>query len=302
MSNKVYKIVTDQIIELLKQGTVPWRASWSGNFVATNAVSNKRYRGINPFILNLAALKYGYTDNRWLTFKQARSLGGHVKKGEKSVRVVFWKLVDNGDENGDEADTVQEFPILIYYSLFNVSQCENLAIEVDERREQSDIEPIAEAESIVALMPNPPKISNGLRASYDYSLDAVTIPPAHLFEDVEEYYSTLFHELVHSTRHATRTGRDTKIHKGQHDERYSKEELVAEMGAAMLCGIIGIEKQTIQSSAAYIQSWLTKLQNDDKMVIRAASKAQKAVDFILGVDCDRASTEAKAIPQISRRT
>ena len=292
MSNKVYQIVTDQIIELLKQGTVPWRASWNGNRVAINAISNRAYSGINPFILNQAALKNEYTDNRWLTFRQAQKLGGHVKKGEKAITVVFWKPVEiraENTENGDGVATIREVPVLRYYNLFNVSQCENLAIEPVETTRRSDLNPSVQAESIVTLMPNPPKIAKGLKACYNYRLDTVTIPPVHLFDNIAGYYSTLFHELVHSTRHATRTGRDTTIPKGQHDERYSKEELIAEMGAAMLCGTVGIENQTIQSSAAYIQHWLENLQNDSRMVIRAASKAQKAVDFILGLAGERAS-------------
>lgn len=285
MGNKVYEIVTNQILGLLKQGIVPWRQPWQANFIPENAIRARPYSGINTFILNQAALRNGYEDNRWLTYRQSQQLGGHVKRGEKSTTVVFWKLVETKEEttvNEDRIAAKQNIPVLRYYNLFNVEQCENLGLKPAKVSKLSDHEPNEEAERIITSMPNPPHIVKGVKASYSYGKDTVRIPPAHLFDDPARYYSTLFHELVHSTRHETRTGRDTTIPANHHDERYSKEELIAEMGAAMLCGTAGIAHQTILSSAAYIQSWLENLQNDSRLVIKAASKAQQAADYILG--------------------
>ena len=289
MGNKVYQIITDQIIELLEQGTVPWRQPWNGNRFPKNARSNRAYSGINPFILNHTALKQGYIDNRWLTVRQANQLGGRIIKGEKATMVVFWKPAKSRDENagaGEAAHAEKNIPVLRYYNLFNVEQCQNLGLEPAAPPASGDHAPQQAAEQIVKSMPNPPKTIQGLKASYNYRADTVTIPPLHLFENAARYYSTYFHELVHSTRHPSRTGRDTKIPTNQNDRRYSKEELIAEMGAAMLCGTAGLSDQTLSASAAYIKSWLENLQNDPRMVIQAASKAQQAVNYILGLVSD----------------
>ena len=293
MKNKVYKIVTDQIIELLKQGTVPWRIPWNGNCVPLNAISKRTYSGINSFILNQTALKNDYADNRWLTFKQTQHLGGHVNRGEKATMVVFWKPVEIKEKSLDMEGQVSSkriVPVLRYYKLFNAEQCGKLFLDPLEAPRHFDHNPNEMAENIVASMPGPPEFVKGAKASYNYIRDTVTMPPMRLFDNLARYYSTLFHELVHSTRHETRTGRDSTIPTNQNDERYSKEELIAEMGAAMLSGVTGMTDQTIHSSAAYIKNWLENLENDPTLVIKAASKAQQAVDYILGYASDRNST------------
>lgn len=278
----VYQIVTDQIIEMLEQGTIPWSRPWQLH-CPVNLVSKKAYRGINVFLLDCSARQQGYSSPYWVSYKQAQQLGGHVLKGEKSTIVVFWKFLafKEKDENGETA--FKEIPFLRYYRVFNIEQCD---IPEDKIPQTSklDFNPVDQAEEIIANMPNRPGITydGGNRAFYSKLSDSVHLPPRDRFKAEDVYYSTAFHELVHSTGHSSRLNRKTLTDShsfGDHD--YSQEELVAEMGAAFLCGTCGIDR-TADNSAAYIQSWLKALKNDKKMVVQASSKAQKAADYILG--------------------
>lgn len=289
MKRDVYQIVTDRIVRLLESGTVPWHKPWKGgNQWPQNFVSRKVYRGINLFLLNAAS----YASPFWMTFKQVQSLGGRVKKGEHSFPVVFWKVFR---EEG-EGET-KRIPFLRYYSVFNVTQCEGIPVPVIPTGETTTFQPIEKCEQVVSAMPKRPTINHaGARACYSPSLDAVSMPEARLFESSEEYYSTLFHELTHATGHVSRLNRKEitdPIRFGS--DPYSREELVAEMGAAFLCGHCAIENKTIDQSASYIQSWLTKLKEDRKLVVHAAAQAQKACDFIL--DVERVEEEVPTEPQ-----
>ncbi len=285
MKNDVYQIVTDRIVSLLESGTVPWHKPWKGgNQWPQNFVSRKVYRGINLFLLNAAS----YASPFWLTFKQVQSLGGRVKKGEHSFPVVFWKMFR---EEGDAE--ARRIPFLRYYSVFNVAQCEGIAVPTIPTSETSQaFQSIEKCEQVVTAMPKRPAINHqGAHACYSPSLDAVSMPEARLFESSEDYYSTLFHELTHATGHVSRLNRKEitdPIRFGS--DPYSREELVAEMGAAFLCGHCEIENKTIDQSASYIQSWLAKLKEDRKLVVHAAAQAQKACDFIL--DVERTEEEA----------
>jgi len=194
MSNKVYEIITNEIIELLEEGTIPWEKPWT-NF-PKNLVSGKGYRGINYFKLGIVAIRNEYKSEFWITYKQAKKLGGSVRKGEKGTHIIFWKPLVTKDEDGE---IVKSFGMLRYYSVFNVEQCENLEYPEGTTR---DINPIQEAISLVDGMPKPPVIKHvGGRAFYSPSQDLVTVPEHKYFKGDEEYYATLFHELVHSTGH-----------------------------------------------------------------------------------------------------
>jgi antirestriction protein ArdC len=274
----VYSIVTEQILKQLESGAAPWRRPWTTQ-VPKNLVSGRGYRGINVFLL----ASNGYGSPYWLTYKQATERGGHVRKGEHGTRVVFWKIGTRETEDTD-GDTIERKSILLrYYTVFNVEQCEGIAAP-DSTRIVNSIE---ECERIVRQMPNPPAMEQDGRAWYRPSTDTVGIPSRNAFNSAEEHYSTLFHELTHSTGHTKRVGRDgiEKLNTFG-SESYSKEELIAEMGAAMLCGIAGIERKTLPNSASYLQSWINVLRSDSRMVIQAASQAQKAADYILGVRHD----------------
>jgi len=283
--NKVYEIITDRIIEKLEQGTVPWHMPWSADG-PKNLISDKAYRGINVFMLG----SLGYMSPYWLTFKQAQALGGHVSKGEKGTPVVFWKTWKNMEQNDKTSkwEDVSRF-VLRYYSVFNIEQCTLPAEEIPQDQEPNIIDPIPEAMRIVQAMPTAPAIEHGEpRAYYSPSRDLVNMPRAEAFNSSEEYYSTLFHELTHSTGHHSRLDRfkkDDSINPFGSRE-YSKEELIAEMGAAFLSGHCGIEDRIIDNSAAYINGWLGRLKNDPQLVVMAAAKAQKASDYILGTTFD----------------
>jgi len=249
-----------------------------------NLISKKEYRGVNVFLLHAMM----YESPFWLTFNQANELGGHVKKGEHACPVVFWKRLDVEDQS--QPTRKKAVPFLRYYSVFNVAQCEGITQDKipalnGSKREHT---PIEQAERIVSDMPKKPEIRHGgARACYSPSFDRVDIPKPESFHTEQDYYSVLFHELTHSTGHETRLNRKGIC--GTEGEwsafgstPYAREELVAEMGAAFLCGQAGIVERTIDNSAAYVQSWLQRLKHDRKLIVQAAAQAQKAADFILG--------------------
>jgi len=276
---KVEEIITQRIIEKLESGTIPWHKPWAGGGIPKNLISKKEYRGINPFILGFAGYAYPY----FLTFNQAKECGGHIKKGSKGLPVVFFRYIER--EDPDNPDKIKKYPVMRYYTVFNIEQTDG----IDYSETIADIpvldnfQTLDKAESIIQNMPNKPKcqeIEN--RAYYSPTRDLVNMPKREMFESEPAYYSTYFHELTHSTGHESRLNRKTLKDLaafGDHD--YTKEELCAEMGAAMLCGNVGIENRTIDNSAAYIAGWLKALKSDRRFVIQAAGYAQKAVDFIL---------------------
>lgn len=279
---KIYQMITDQMIGLIEEGTVPWRQSWVGGW-PKNLHSGRHYRGINTFMLSVISQAKSYPSRHWLTYKQATDSGGQVRKGEKSSLVVFWKPLPKTVTDGETGEEKEKtFFVLKYYRVFNVAQVEGTS-DPDEEAEDLDHKPIEQAEAVITGMPNPPKIEDGQQPCYSPGKDRVQIPPLSKFDEAEEYYSTLFHELTHSTGHQSRLNREAvgKAHFGT--QTYSKEELVAEMGAAFLCGAVKIDQAIINNSAAYVAGWLKQLRSDNKLVIKAASAAQSAADYILNV-------------------
>lgn len=298
----VYDVITDRIIEALEQGVVPWRQPWKG-CAPSNLVTQKEYRGINTIILSIASFSSPY----FATIKQINQLGGAVKKGEKGWPVVFWKFPEherNGDKAGETAgeghagagkslSSDRSFPIVRYYTVFNVDQCEGLTGKIPEVI-RIPFSPIGECEKLVKGYPDIPVIQHGgNRACYSPSRDTVSIPVPESFASSESYYCTLFHELVHSTGHEKRLGRDgVKGLSAFGDHLYSKEELVAEIGASFLCGTTGLDTDSVfGNQVAYLKSWLDVLKSDKRMVIHSAAQAQKAVDRILGVKSQGSVTD-----------
>lgn len=273
----VPEIVTESVIKQLEKGVAPWRKPWSTS-MPRNLISKKPYRGLNVFLL----ATQGYGSPYWLTFNQAKQLGAHVRQGEKSTLVTFWKFSEYEREN-ETGDVENKTSVLLrYYRVFNVEQCDGLkALYGDDRK---PLHPIAECESIANQMPNAPRIEQHSHAFYRPSADIVGMPSRSCFESAEGYYSTLFHELTHSTGHRSRLNRfeENATDHQFGSESYSKEELVAEMGAAMLAGIAGISQATLSNSASYLQTWISRLKSDSRLIISAASHAQKAADYILG--------------------
>jgi antirestriction protein ArdC len=281
----VYQVITDSIMDKLAKGVIPWQKPWNHTAgISRNLLSQKPYKGINVWILAAT----GYASPYWLTYKQALDIGGHVKKGEHGAQVVFWKWLDTKEEVQEGEEDRKHAPIARLYTVFNAQQC-----ELPERL-QSLVAPslttgndtarqITACEEILAHIPHPPAIQQReARAYYSPGRDMVNMPEQRLFPKLEHYYSVLFHELTHSTGHRSRLNRDTLndlLAFG--DTNYSKEELVAEMGAAYLCRVAGIANETLDNSAAYIQGWLGKLRTDKRLLIHAAAQAQKAADWIL---------------------
>jgi antirestriction protein ArdC len=277
----VYEIITERIVTLLESGTVPWRKPWRGDSgLPQNLRSGKAYRGVNVFLLSCAP----YTSPYWVSFKQAQQLGGSVRKGERGYPVVFWLWRDKqtGETVDHGASARGAAPMIRYYTVFNAAtQCDGL--DVPTPPAVTPFDPIERCEGVVAAMPGAPGIRHGgSMACYQPSVDLVAMPDRETFTTREMYYSTLFHELGHSTGHATRLSRPgitdpTKFG----DHAYSREELIAEMTSAFLCGHCEIAPATLENQAAYLASWLKVLRGDSTLVVQAAAAAQKAADWIL---------------------
>jgi antirestriction protein ArdC len=275
----VYGIITDRIIKQLESGVAPWRKPWSAK-LPVNLMSQKPYRGLN--VLTLAS--QGYPSRFWLTFNQANKLGGKIRKREKSSPVIYWNIGEEREYTTRDGQTRTSKPFLLRYSnVFNLSQTEGINLPASALQEARTNNPIEDCEQIVAGMPNRPGLEQSDKAWYAPGRDVVGMPSIGLFRSSEEYYSTFFHELAHSTGHASRIGRDGfESVQSFGSESYSREELVAEMGAAMLCGVTGIENRTIENSAAYLGTWIERLKSDSRLIVTTASAAQKAADYILG--------------------
>ncbi len=276
----VYDIVTKTIMEKLEQGIVPWRRPWNGLGSPKNIVSNKEYQGINRFLLDITS----YDSNYWLTYKQAKKLGGSIKKGSRYTPIVYWNWLTKKDENSQEETKV---PLFRFYRGFNLEQTEGLEKVLAELKEEDqakklNFEPLKECEKLVNSYPNAPPIEHGgNRAFYHPTKDYIKLPEKESFHSIPEYYSTIFHELTHSTGHQKRLNRKGITNPtwfGSYD--YSKEELVAEMGASFLCSIAGIDNDTLENSTAYIHGWLSKLRKDKKLLVTSAAQAEKAVGLI----------------------
>ena len=275
----VYEIVTNKMIESLESGLVPWHKPWTEGR-PVNWKTQKPYQGINPFLLP--------GGGEYLTYKQVQEAGGQVKKGEHGHLITFWKMFEKktGRKNGDGTDEIKRIPMLRYYYVFHISQCDG----IKSKRVKQEHNTIKECEELVYgyySRPDAPKFTHFDNGAYYSSLsDVVNVPEMCMFETPEHYYSAVFHESAHSTGHEKRLNRfveDGDDHKFS-SESYSFEELVAEMTAAMLMGRVGstIASRTFENSAAYIKGWLKRLENDKRLVVKAAARAEKAAEYITG--------------------
>lgn len=278
MGNSIYQMVADRIINELENGVIPWQKPWTGGRCgAYNRISRKPYSLINQFMLK--------HPGEYATFNQWKAFGGKIRKGEKSEFVVFWKIVNVETANADGTKEVKQVPMLRYYNVFHVSQVDGVE-PLDEPFDE--VEPVAEADQIIIDYVTREQLTFVEEitdeAYYSPSRDLVHIPTKEQYTNIAEYYGTAFHELTHSTGHTKRLNRlTTGVKAAFGGEEYSKEELVAEIGSANLLNLLGIEtSKSFQNSTAYIKSWLKVLRGDSKIIISAASKAEKAVNYILG--------------------
>lgn len=270
----MYAIINNMIMDKLKNGKTPWKQTWNDYGPARNYVSKKAYRGINAMILNNTEFEYPL----FLTFLQVKELRGFIKRGSKSIEVIYWKTLEFENE-----DQVKRIPYLRYYNVFNVEYVDGVKLKLPTKFVNDSIDA---CETIVNDMPSRPVIEHGGdKPYYNWMEDRVKVPNRNNFILADEYYATLFHELAHSTGHTSRLNRDTCMKPAVYGSTdYCKEELVAEIATCFLCGEAGISNNTIDNSSAYIQFWVERLTHmlgeDNKVFVRASALAQKATDFI----------------------
>lgn len=279
--NEKLDLIVDSFIQDMEQGVGEWFQKWTiPSFCKPrNLTTQKPYRGINPFILAHRAKIMGYKNNQWLTYKQAIDLGGNIKKGEKGESIFFNKLYEQKVVEKDGTETIRKRWFLASYIVFNVEQTEGIKYD-------DDLPPIDKNKNIEAIDSFVDSISANIehamqdRAYYSPRVDKIMMPEKSLFKDMESYYSTLLHELVHWTLHSSRLNRAT--HQQKYDETYCLEELIAELGSAFLCSEFGVDLSKNQHPE-YIQMYLHGLRNDKKMLWKAAKKAQEAFDYLISL-------------------
>lgn len=270
----LYDEITRRIMEQLEQGIIPWQKPWIGSSSAISHVTGKPYSLLNQMLLGRSG--------EYVTFRQCQQEGGKVRKGEKSSMVVFWKWIEKEDEESGEKKSI---PFLRYYSVFHIDQCEGLTARYTQEVPANPATADETADRVITAYCSHEGVKliheEGDRAFYHPSTDSITVPHMRQFSATAEYYSTLFHEMTHSTGHKSRLDRlDRIVAFGSED--YSKEELIAEIGAATLVNQAGLETaSSFRNSAAYIQNWLSVLRNDKRIIVSAAGKAEKAVNLIL---------------------
>jgi antirestriction protein ArdC len=283
-----YQEVTDAVIDQLEKGNIVWKCSWNETGFPTNVTTGVSYRGWNVFWLNFHTMIKGYPTPRYITFKQAQHLGGMVRKGEKGVKIAYWatlniKQAETADTGLTDLAESKSRMVPKIYTVFNIAQVDGITFPAAGMITRSVTEKIAACELIIEQMPNRPEINlHGQYPVYYSQRDTVAVPDIVQFDSSGEYYCALFHELAHSTGHQSRLNRKEIMESNRYgSESYSREELTAEMTAAFLCAIAGIEQQTLENSTAYLQGWLKALKDDKTLLLKAAGQAQKAADYML---------------------
>jgi len=294
ISKDIYSQITEKVIEALEQGNIIWHKPWNSYGLPNNFATGKPYRGWNVFWLNFITSYKQYSTPYFLTFNQAQKIGAKIKKGSKGTAIVYWAEVEDKrttmvlthEESGNELCIHPTILIPTTHTVFNLDQTEGIDLSSLKSQARTETNPIEACERIIKEMPLPPLVRHsGDQAYYSVMRDQVTMPVRNLFLNDEAYYSTLFHELAHSSGHEKRLNRKELVaHDGFGGENYSKEELTAEFTAAFLSGVTGIQPATINNSTGYIQGWLKSLKNDKKLLLTAASQAQKACNYILGIN------------------
>jgi antirestriction protein ArdC len=284
----LYARVTDAIVADLETGVRTWTKPWSAEHLAGRISRPLRhtgepYNGINILLLWAEAVTRGFTSPTWITFRQALELGAHVRKGEHGATVVYANRIVRTEADDAGHDVEREIPFLKAYTVFNVDQVEGLPERFHPAipAPAAPLERIAQAEAFFANLVADVR-HGGDRAYYAQHPDYVQMPPFECFLDPESYYATLAHECTHWTKHPTRLDRDFGRSRFG-DEGYAREELVAELGAAFLCADLGVELTPREDHADYIGHWLTVLKGDKRFIFTAAAHAQKAADFLHGL-------------------
>ena len=301
---EIQQMVTDIVIEGLEKDLCPWIKPWESASIGgtpKNYNSKREYHSSNKIVLTSVMMSKGYEFNYWVTFKGAKDLGGNVKGGEKGYPVVFWKFIEvtKTDDNGEEIE--KRIPLLKYFQVFNISQCEGIELpEKPKKKKQGALKPIKEAEAVVKAYLEREEgltltINKGNRAYYNKTDDAIVTPSMRqavnemkkhkqsVNDGKQHYYSTLFHEMTHSTGTKERCNRDgVQEFNFFGDHEYSKEELVAEIGSAILGAKVGLTSERVMdNTTAYCKSWAKKLKSEPKWIVWAGGQSEKAVNYIL---------------------
>ena len=289
----IYTRITGQIISSLEQGVRPWIKPWSaensaGRILRPVRHNGQSYSGINILMLWAAAIDHGFTAPMWMTFKQATELNANVRKGEKGSLVVYANTITRTEKDGEGNEAERDIPFMKGYTVFNVEQIEGLS-EMYYTRPEPKMSGPARIEHAEEFFTNTGADirSRGGRAYYAIDADYIAMPPIESFRDAESFYSTLGHEACHWSRHSSRLNRDFG-RKAWGDEGYAREELVAELGSAFLCCDLELTPEVREDHASYLASWLKVLKNDKRAIFQAASYAQRAVDFLHGLQQSRA--------------
>jgi len=295
VNREIYATITNRFIEKLKEGTVPWQKPW---LAAQNIISRKPYQGINALLLGSSDFKSPF----WLSFKQALDLGGHVKKGERSTPVIYYKFLEKRDDTGNsvarEDSGPSQIPFVRWSNVFNVDQTEGITPPAV-ATSQNTAQPLERAAAMVDRAKLCPVHHGGFAAYYSPKDDVIRMPTPSTFHSQEDYYHSLYHEMTHAAGHSSRLNRDGITQQAKFgSERYSKEELIAELGAAFLSNEAGIlDRVRFENSAAYLASWIAKLENDPRMIVSAASQAQRSTDFIVGTEQKESLLESQVSPE-----
>ena len=266
----LYQEVTDKIVSEMEKGTDAWQKTW-GSTIPRNLSSKREYNGINTLLLWLEQRDQGFATGDWLSFKQAKELGGNVRKGEKGSRIVFFKKFDKEVENETGETEIKQVLMAKHSTVFNIAQIEGLErAKLDElQREHQNAQELLDASGVAIVRGQP---------SYSPKEDVIRMPELASFDTANDYYATALHELTHWSGHESRLDRDFKASKAWGDEAYAAEELAAELGSAFLSAKCGIQGKL--QHAEYLNSWIKVLKNDNRAIFQAASKAREAAEFI----------------------
>lgn len=287
--SNVYELVTNKVLDALKQGVAPWQKPWDGGNGYISHESGKPYSYLNGILIALDGDKVG----EYLTMKQIQKEGCKLKKGAKSKLVVFYKMVESKvkalNEDNIEEEIVKRYPTLKYYLIFHIDDVEGIEPKWGDPMKIRDNNPIDDAESVITSYLEREKHLQfrnqepSDRAFYSPSRDLVQVPMLNQYDVPEEYYSTTFHEFTHSTGIKTRCDRGLEVCAAFGSEKYSKEELVAEMGSAIAISRLGIDSEKcFKNSVSYLKGWMEAISKDNKLIVIAAGKAEKAVKYIFG--------------------
>ncbi|EQC0965422.1 TPA: ArdC family protein [Citrobacter farmeri] len=272
----IYQTVTDNIIAALEAGVKPWSCPWQRvdgmSGLPSNYATGAAYSGMNIMLLWCSASKQGFSDSRWMTYKQAQAAGGQVRKAEHGTTAIFYTTLEKENDAGE----VEHIPMLKTFTVFNVQQIDGLALTTETVSPEATFDPLPQAENLFRKS-GANIIEKGQNAFFRPSTDEVWLPERHLFSDAANFYATGLHELVHWSGGKKRLNREMKGKFGSAD--YAEEELVAELGSAFLMADLGIEGEVQHES--YIASWLKALKNDKRYIFKAVSAASKAHRYLM---------------------